>query len=42
MKLRRALAVSGISTAIIGGTTLAASAITGGALDGNAPPERRA
>jgi hypothetical protein len=38
MKLRRALAVFGISTAMVGGTTLAASAITGGDLDGNGHP----
>ncbi|GAA2158495.1 trypsin-like serine protease [Pedococcus bigeumensis] len=38
MKLRRALAVLGISTAMVGGTTLAASAITGGDLDGNGHP----
>src|SRR3954451_17060152 len=38
MKLRRALAVVGISTAMVGGTALAASAITGGDLDGNGHP----
>ena len=38
MKLRRALAVIGLSTALVGGTTLAASAITGGELDGNRHP----
>src|SRR6187402_3422585 len=38
MKLRRALAVLGISIAMVGGTALAASAITGGDLDGNGHP----
>ena len=38
MKLRRALAVFAISTAMAGGTALAASAITGGELDGNGHP----
>jgi hypothetical protein len=38
MKLRRTLAVLGISTAMVGGTALAASAITGGDLDGNGHP----
>ena len=38
MKIRRALAVFGLTTALVGGTTLAASAITGGELDGNRHP----
>lgn len=38
MKIRRALAVLGLSSALVGGTTLAASAITGGELDGNRHP----
>jgi hypothetical protein len=38
MKLRRALAVIGISTAMVGGTALAASAITGGDRDGDRHP----
>ena len=38
MKIRRALAVLGLTTALVGGTTLAASAITGGELDGNRHP----
>lgn len=38
MKLPRALAVLGLSTALVSGTALAASAITGGQLDGNAHP----
>ena len=38
MKLRRTLAILGISSAMVGGTALAASAITGGELDGNGHP----
>jgi hypothetical protein len=38
MKFRRALAVFGVSTAMVGGTALAASAITGGAPDGDGHP----
>jgi hypothetical protein len=38
MNLRRALAVVGLSTALVAGTALAASAITGGELDGNGHP----
>ncbi len=38
MNLRRALAVLGLSTALVGSTALAATAITGGELDGNGHP----
>ena len=38
MKIRRAAAVLGLATAMVGGTALAASAITGGEPDGNGHP----
>ena len=38
MKIRRAAAVLGLATAMVGGTALAASAITGGQPDGNGHP----
>jgi hypothetical protein len=38
MKLRRVLAVVGLTTALVSGTALAATAITGGELDGNRHP----
>jgi hypothetical protein len=38
MNLRRAVAVVGLTTALVSGTALAATAITGGELDGNRHP----
>src|SRR6476620_5614505 len=38
MNLRRACAAVGLTTAIVSGTAIAASAITGGELDGNGHP----